>query len=920
MRFKIIHIFGVLLALCVSSAGPLRPVYGAAGPGQPSSLKCEYLTNPLGIDVRQPRFSWVLGHSDRGQIQTAYQVLVATSASLLELGKADQWDSGKVVSGESAQVLYGGKPLESGRTYYWQVRYWDKGDRASPYSAPAQFETAMLSPGEWRAQWIGGQGLLRKEIQIPGTVRRARAYVTALGYYELRINGEKVGQNVLDPGWTTFEKRHLYTTYDVTAQLKQGPNAIGVMLGNGWAVMDKRFGPPIVTPYTSPALLLQMEIDLEGGKRLSLVSDTTWKTHRGPIVSDSIYDGEVYDARLELPGWDAPGFNDSPWAAAQAMKSAGGVLSAQMMPPIRVIDTLVPVKMMNPQPGVYVYDMGQNFSGWAQLKVKGPRGTAVRMRFSELVYEDGMINRENIRRAKAEDIYTLRGDGIEIYEPRFTYHGFRYVELTGFPGTPSLDSIRGRLVHTAVEPTGSFVSSNPTLNAIQRIVRWGTRTNLHSVQTDCNQRDERMGWMGDLQVTGEEAMMNFDMAAFYTNTMRNIRDIQGADGTVTDTVPHKYGSRPADPAWGTAYPQLCWFMYQHYGDRRIVEESYEGIKRYVEFLRSRAPDHILRFSYYGDWVSVEPTPNEYVSAYYYYNDVNLLARMADVLGRDADAQAYRQLAAQIKEAFHREFFDRKTANYANGSQTANAMALYFDLIPEEKREHTTVRGAVQFNLMKNLVYEHDSHIMTGFIGARILLPTLTRIGRTDLAYDVATQTTYPGWGYMIANGATTLWELWQNKVGPSMNSHNHPMLGSIGSWFYQALGGINPDPRVPGYRRILIRPQIVRDLASVSATVETVRGPVTSAWTHTPGAVTLEVTLPVNSEAQVVIPKDDEMGDVVVREGDRIVWENGKFVPGTPGVNAAVEGAEGVSFLPPTKEAISFEVGSGHYSFRLTEH
>ena len=851
-------------------------------------------------------------------MQTAYQIVVATSTALLEPGKADQWDSGKVASDNSTQDVYAGKTLESGRTYYWQARSWDKSGQASAPSGPATFEMGVLSPDEWKAQWISGKGLFRKEVRIPGAIKRARAYVTALGYYELRLNGQKVGKNVLDPGWTTFEKRHLYSTYDITSQLKQGGNAIGVMLGNGWAVLDQRFGEPIITPFSSPALFLQIHIDLEDGKRLVVASDTTWKTARGPVMSDSIYDGEVYDARQEINAWDQPGFIDSVWESAKPAKPTGGVVSTQMMPPIRVIDTLVPLKMMNPRPGVYVYDFGQNFSGWARLKVKGPEGDAVRMRFSELAYENGMINRENIRRARAEDTYFLKGNGTEVYEPRFTYHGFRYVEVTGFPGTPSLDSIRGRLVHTDVEPTGSFVSSNPMLNAIQKIPRWGLRTNLHSVQTDCDQRDERMGWMGDLQTTAEMAMMNFDMAAFYTNTMRNIRDIQGEDGTVTDTVPHKYGSRPADPAWGTAYPQLTWFMYQQYGDRRILEETYGGVKRYVEFLRTKAPDNVLRYSYYGDWVAIERTPNEYVSDYFYYNDVNILRKMAEVLGNNADRDAYAELAGKIKEAFNREFLNTKTANYSNGTQTANAMALYLDMVPDGKHEHSTLRGAVQFNLIQDVVYTHDSHLTTGFIGAKILLPTLTKMGRSDLAYDVVNQTTYPGWGFMVANGATTLWELWNNKVGPSMNSHNHPMLGSVGAWFYQALGGINPDPRAPGYRRILIRPQVVRDLTSVSATVETVRGPVTSSWTHTPGRVTLDVTVPVNSEAQIVIPKDDEMGDVVVREGGRIVWDKGAFVPGTPGVNSATVGAEGVSFLAPTKEAISFEVGSGQYAFELT--
>lgn len=910
----------VAATILISSACLLRPAYGDEGPGRPMTLRCEYLTDPLGIDVRQPRFSWVLQHSERGQLQTAYQVLVASSSSLLDPGKADLWDSGKIVSDNSTQVVYAGKPLASGMTYYWRVRTWDKGDRPSPLSATAQFDTAFLSPSDWKAQWIGGGDLLRREFQIAGGIRRARIYVSAVGYYEVHLNGEKVGINVLDPGWTTFDKRNLYSTYDVTSQLRQGGNALGVMLGHGWAVPDKHLGELFATAYSSPSLLLQLEVELQDGKRVTVASDGTWKTSNSPLVSNSLYDGEVYDARRESPFFDRPGYSDASWAMAQVMKPKVGTLSAQMMPPIRVVDTLVPVKLVTPQPGVYVYDFGQNFSGWAQLRVKGPSGAAVRMRFSELISENGMINRENIRRARAEDTYILRGEGLEVYEPRFTYHGFRYVEVTGFPGTPSLDSIRGRLVHTNVEPTGSFISSNPTLNAIQKVIRWGVRTNLHSVQTDCDQRDERMGWLGDLQTTAETALMNFDMASFYTNTIRNIRDNQAEDGTVTDTVPHKYGGRPADPAWGTAYPHLVWFMYQYYGDRRALEENYDGVKRYVEMLRARAPDNVLRYSYYGDWIAIERTPAAFVSDFYYYNDVTTLARIAGVLGKTSDRDHYSQLAGQIKEAFNREFLDRKSGNYANGTQTANAMALYLDLVPEEKRddsEHGTVKGLVESNLTQDLVYEHDTHVTTGFIGVKYLFRTLTKMGRSDLAYELATQTSFPSWGYMIENGATTLWELWNNKVGPSMNSHNHPMLGSVGGWFYNALAGINPDPSATGYRRILIRPQIVRDLRFASGTIETIRGPVTSSWTHTPGVVSVEVTVPVNSQAQVVIPKDEEMGEVVVREGDRIVWDSGAFVPGTPGVTSATEDAVEAAFLGPLKGAVAIEVGSGHYKFEL---
>ena len=868
----------------------LGSALGADGPLPPQNLRCEYLSNPLGIDVRQPRFAWGLDHTARGQRQTAYQILVATQPGLLDQDKGDQWDSGKVVSEDSTQVVYSGKPLASGAAYYWKVRTWDKDGNASPYSRVVQFEMGLLSADEWKGQWIGGANQLRTEFQLAEAVARARVYICGLGYYELRVNGAKVGSNVLDPGWTTYEKRVLYTTYDVTPLLQRGANAVGVMLGEGW--------------YKARALLLQMNIELVNGKRLSVTSSPAWKGKDGPITSDSVWDGEIYDASRETPGWDRPGFNDSNWAAAQLVKSPGGVLSAQMMPPIRVVDTITPVGLTNPQPGVYVYDLGQNFSGWAQLRVKGPRGAAVKLRFSELLYDDGMINRENIRGAKARDTYILRGEGgLEVYEPRFTYHGFRYVEVTGFPGTPSLDSLRGRVVRSDVESVGSFAASKPLLNQIQRLIRWGQATNLHSIPTDCDQRDERLGWLGDAHVTAEEAMLNFDMAAFYTNFVRDIRDVQGADGSLTDTVPHRYGSRPADPAWGTAYPLLCWYMYEQYGDRRILEEHYEGLKKYVEFLRTKAPDNVLRYSYYGDWVAIEPTPGELVSDAYYYYDVQLLAKMAGILGKSADAQTYAQLAAQIKDAFNREFYDAKRGVYATGTQTANTLPLFLGLAPPEAKE------AVGGKLFNDIVYQHDSHVTTGFIGVKYLFPLLTRSGLSDLAYDLATQTTFPSWGYMIANGATTLWELWHKRTGPSMNSHNHPMMGSVGAWFYQALAGVNVEPEGVGYRRIRIAPQIVRDLTWVSATVETVRGTVSSSWTHSPGMITLEVMIPVNSDAKIVIPKEEQMSEVAVYEGDRTVWEKGKYVPGTDGITGASQGTDG---------SITIEVGSGRYAFKLT--
>ncbi|MGH9470895.1 MAG: family 78 glycoside hydrolase catalytic domain [Terriglobia bacterium] len=871
-------------------------------PAAPFGLRCEYLVNPHGVDARQPRFSWILPGGERGEVQSAYEVLVATSAQLLAQGRGDQWDSGQMHGDNSIQVAYAGKPLQSGGVYYWEVRYWDFQGYASPYSKPARFQMGLLSRDDWKGRWIGGGNELRKEFQITGKVVRATLYITALGYYEAYINGHRAGHRVLDPAYTVYPKRVLYSTYDVTRDLNQGANAIGALLGGGWATLSKPDG--FHGYYSAPALLVQMNIELEGGNRVSVVSDDTWKVTDDPIVSDSVYNGEVYDARRETPAWDRPGHNDSSWKGAQVMPGTQGALSSEMMPPIRVVDEMTPRSITNPKPGVYVFHMGQNMSGWARLRVRGPRGTRVMMRYSELIYPNGMINRENLRGAKSRDVYILKGAGWETYHAQFTYHGFRYVELTGFPGAPNLDSIRGEVVHTAVAPAGAFVASKQILNQVQHLIHWSQLTNLFSIPTDCDQRDERQGWMGDAQVTAEEAMMNFDMAAFYTNFIRDIHDSQGADGSVTDTVPHRYGRRPADPAWGTAYPQLCWYMWQQYGDRRILEDNYDGLKKYAGFLRSRATGNLLTYSYYGDWVPIVHTPGDYVSAVYYYYDTWILSHIANVLGHAADAQNYSQLAGQIRAAINSRYLNSSTGQYANGTQTADSMALAAGLVPDKNR------GAVAGNLYNDVVYYHNTHLTTGFIGVKWLMPALTMTGHPDVAYELATQTTYPSWGYMIKKGATTLWELWQDKMGPSMNSHDHAMFGSVGAWFYRALAGINQTPASAAYRHIRIEPGVVEDLHWASGTVHTIRGTVSSSWVHSPGEIKLDVVIPAGADATILVPKELDMTAIGVHEGDHLVWQGHRYVAGDPGVTGAHETARGVLF----------DTGSGHYSFMLTGH
>lgn len=910
----------------------------------PINLLCEYTVDPLGIDITHPRFSWILNHSERGQSQSAYQVLVAINREHLEADNADMWDSRKVESDKSVNVVYEGKGLESGRTYYWKVRIWDKDGKVSPWSKTATFEMGLLKPDDWKGKWIKGGNLLRKEFTVGKDIERARAYICGLGYYELRINGEKVGDHVLDPGWTDYDKRSLYVTYDVTNQLKGGENAVGVMLGNG------RYSPPDETANRnplplkkygdSPVLIVQLHLDFTDGSSVRIVTDETWKTAQGPIVSDDLYDGETYDARLERVGWDVPHFDDSDWNAATLVQAPGGKLVSQAsFPPIKVVKTMQPVEITNPKPNMYIYDFGQNFTGWVRLRVRGPRGSQVQLRYAELLNENRVINTIPNRGAKAADTYILKGEGEELYEPRFTYHGFRYVEVTGFPGTAMLDSLEGRVVYSAVEPVGGFVCSHPLVNRIHQNVLWGQLSNLMSVPTDCPQRDERMGWMGDAQLTAEEAMYNFDMAGFFTKWISDIKDAQKEDGSVPDVVPPYWSLYPADPAWGTACVVIPWYLYLYYEDKQILEQNYSVIKKWVDFLGTQATDYIVTYGKCGDWCPprhVRPvdTALRLTSTWYYCHDVVVLSKIAHILGNHEDAEKYAQLSDKIKEAFNREFLQedrycgekyadlRKRAEllvpggtpaakkdemikkilplFAPSSQTSNVLPLFLDMVPEDKK------ADVLKNLVDDIIVTQSTHLNTGIVGTRYIFDTLTKFGHTDLAYKLATQTTYPSWGYMIQEGATTLWERWEYLANAGMNSHNHIMFGTVDAWFYKVLAGIGLDPAGPGFRRIIIKPYPVGNLKYASASVKTIRGTVSSSWARHDRSLVLNVTLPFNSEAKVHIPK---MGleKVIVKEGEKTIWENGSYVEGVAGITGGREDGD----------YVTFDVGSGSYSFKV---
>ena len=890
-------------------------------------LRCEYLINPLGIDTRCPSFTWALRGEGRGRLQSAYQIQAAASPEALLSGADLTWDSGKTpVADGLAPANYAGRALLSRERLYWRVRAWDEQDQAGPFSSdPAWFEMGLLDGEDWEASWIGypagwnGRALyFRREFTLEKPIRRGRVYVSGLGYYELRLNGQKVGDHVLDPGVTDPSKRVLYCTYDVGDLLQPGSNAVGAVLGNGWHGM--------------PKLLLMMMIDFTDGTSLRLTTGrnswkTTWAVSSGPILQNSIYDGEVYDARLERPGWDAPGFDTSSkadrlalWIGANNTDAPGGRLAAQTVEPIRVVERRPFQSLTQPAPGRYVFDLGQNIAGWAHLRVQGQAGDRVVLRFAESLYDDGTVNQENLRAAAATDSYILKGGGEEQWEPHFTYHGFRYVQMEGFPGEPSLDSLTGCVVRSAVEANGEFECSSSLLNRIHHMVRWTETSNLHSIPTDCPQRDERMGWMNDLAARSEEMVYNFKMPRFLAKFLDDIGDAQDpTTGAIPDTVPFRWGMRPADPV-SASYLLMPWLAYQHYGDLRSLAEHYDGLKGWVGFLTSQAKEHIVEYSYYGDWAppvgeglanslgdsaNSRDTPGPLMSTGYYYLCAQLISKMAQALGPQRsqdDASRYAELARQIGEAFNRRFWDEQTGGYGSNNQACNTFALFLGLAPPERKQR------VLDNLVHDVVDLRGGHLTTGNLCTKYLLDVLTEAGRVDVAYQVAAQETYPSWGYMLANGATTCWERWERKTGGGMNSHNHPMYGSVGAWFYKALAGITVDPSGPGFARFNVRPALPAGLSHARAVLHTWRGDIEAGWQRSGKELTMRVVTPAGSRARISVPKPDGgQGSPTIYESGKPVWENGALCMTADGLTGAQEEAG----------CVTFSVGSGTYTFTV---
>jgi alpha-L-rhamnosidase len=892
------------------------------------------LRDPLGVDIERPRLSWTLEHPERAQSQKAYRILVSSTNDLASNNSGDLWDSGRVDSTATTHIPYGGALLQSGQTCFWRIQWWDNHNRPSDLSEVATFELGLLHPSDWKGEWISkkecreftskgtvllGEFLgdyinsyalyLRKTFRLAKPVARARAYVCGLGCYEMKINGSRVGDRVLDPAQTDFRKVSLYSTYDITPMLvrassekNSGEFAVGVILGNGRHI--KNYG------YDHPKAIVQIFVEYDDGTTITFVSNKDWRVTHGPLQENGLYFGERYDARLEMPGWDQPGFDDSTWELA--IEVQGYPLSSQLLSPIRVVETRKPKKLSETEGQSQIYDCGQNSSGWVRMAVRGERGTEVRLRHAELLSEDGTLNVSPNQNAEATDIYVLSGAGTEMYEPKFTYHGFRYFEISGVPSLPLIVSVEACVVHSDVDRVGDFRCSNELINKVHQNVLVGQLSNLMGIPTDCPQRDERHGWLGDAHLASEESMLNFDMAAFYKKFLTDIRHAQKEDGSLPDAVP-PYAGRlyPADPAWSSAYITIAWFVYLMYGDLGVLEEHYDSMKQYVGFLRANAEGNIIRsLGKYGDWCpprSIAPkrTPLELTATWYYYHDVLLLARIARALNGEGYHEELHALAHEIRRAFNESFLigDEYKANRfspedRSPSQTSNVLPLYLEMVPPEKEQQVISR------LLHSIIEEQDYHLDTGILGTRYVLDVLTEKGYADAAYEVASQRTYPGWGYMVEEGATTLWERWEKITGGGMNSHNHIMLGSVDAWFYRALAGISC--LAPGWSQILIKPHMVEGLQFAEADVRTVRGRTSVSWHRSAESLLLKFSIPVGCIGLLFVPIPWERSSV--EEGGKILWQAGD--------ERSADDAVG-RFVGVEAEYVHLEFGSGQYQLRV---
>jgi alpha-L-rhamnosidase len=895
------------LGLLILGVGSLIPAAEPALRGVgPIELRCEYAENPLGVDVTTPRLFWKLAGDERGQRQTAWQIIAASAPDKLAAGQGDLWDSGRVMSDETTHVRYAGRALLSSAQVFWKVRVWDKDGEPSPWSTPASWTMGLLNEPDWRARWIsaaaGETMLLRREFIVKPGLKRAVAHVCGLGQYEMSVNGRKVGEDLLAPGWTKYDKTCLYDTRDLTSLLAPGTNAVGLLLGNGmYNVKGGRYAK--FTGSFGPLKAIgQFRLEYADGSTETLGTDEHWRVKPGPITFSCVFGGEDYDARLEPRGWTEAGFDDGAWASALVVGGPGGRLRGLSCaaPPLRLFERLRPVSVKQLRAGVSVHDLGQNAPVIIRLKARGPAGSSIRVIPAELLRGDGSVDRGSVGGGESYWQDTLAGGAGREWTSKFFYHGCRYLQVELKPGQPGgelpvLEALEGDVMNSASPPTGEFACSNELFNRIRNLIRWAQRANMQHVLTDCPHR-ERLGWLEEYHLNGPSLRYEFDLARLFTKSMNDMADSQLASGLVPDIAPEYTvfsGGFRDSPEWGSAFLLVPWQQYEWTGDLELLHRHYEGMKRYVAYLRGSSTNHIVSHGL-GDWYDIGPNPPGYAqltpmaltaTAFYYY-DTWIVANAARLLGHTAEAEEHATLAGEIRAAFNRKFLQPDHAQYATGSQCANAIALVMNLA------ETADRPALLEGVVKD-IRARGNALTAGDVGYRYLLKALSAGGRSDVIFDMNNQSEKPGYGLQLKRGATSLTEAWD---AGRASSQNHFMLGHIIEWFYGGLAGLACDPAGPGYKKIIIRPQPVGDLTWVRAGYDSIHGKIVSDWRIEAGDLLLRVTIPANTTATVFVP---------ARTAEAVT-ESGIAAGRSPGVR----------LLRHEEGRAVFQAESGHYEFR----
>ncbi|MCC3373942.1 alpha-L-rhamnosidase [Cohnella sp. REN36] len=883
---------------------------------QVKALTNEYRTNPLGTDTRKPRLSWKLESGRRGTMQQAYRIQVAGPDGGFD---APLWDTERTPSDRSVHVVYDGPSLVSRTRYVWRVKVWDDRGEESDWSETAWWETALLEPGEWRAAWITPDPagidplaepafLLRKPFELREGIRSARIYATAAGVYELHANGERVGEDLLAPGWTSYNKRHAYQTYDVTSLLRPGANAVGAVVADGWFKGNLAWENQRHVYGDRRAVLLQLHVVYEDGSEQVVVTDDSWKASTGPLLYAEIYHGERYDARLEQRGWSEPGFADADWSGAVRLDRPLSMLVAQENWPTRVTETLKPVALLRTPAGETVLDMGQNMVGRVRFSVEAPAGTEIRLQHAEVLDREGNFYTKNLRKAKQLVSYVAKGEERETYAAGFTFQGFRYIKVEGYPNQERelpLDRFVGEVIHSAMPEAGSFECSNEQVNRLQRNISWGQRGNFLDLPTDCPQRDERLGWTGDAQVFARTAAFNYHVGPFFAKWLRDLKADQRADGGVPFVVPHVLDENGyASAAWGDAAVVVPWTNYLAYEDERLLAEQFDSMKAWVGYIEAQGERPYLWNTgfHFGDWLGLDAKENSYVGATprdliataFFALSARIVRDAAVVLGRADDARRYAELHGRIVSAFREEFVT-PSGRLAAPTQTAHVLALAFGLVEGTARE----RIARDLN---QLVVDQDYHLTTGFVGTPYLCFALSEHGFHETAVKLLLQDSYPSWLYSIAKGATTIWEHWDG-IKPDgsfwsddMNSYNHYAYGAIGDWLYREVAGLDIGPDGAGYRRLAIRPRFAGEtIDRARAAYESAYGLAAAGWSLQDGVCTVEATVPPNATADV--------------------WLPGASLAALTESGRPADDAEGVLRAEGTPEGVRLAVGSGTYRF-----